>query len=33
VTSSGPAPALPVTANVSLPLGVSLIVGGTLGLP
>jgi hypothetical protein len=32
VTNSGPAPALQVTANVSLPAGVSLMVGGTLGL-
>jgi len=32
VTNSGPAPALQVTANVSLPLGVSLMAGGTLGL-
>jgi hypothetical protein len=32
VTNSGPAPALQVTANVSLPVGVSLMVGGTLGL-
>jgi RNA polymerase sigma factor (sigma-70 family) len=32
VTNSGPAPALQVTANVSLPVGVSLLVGGTLGL-
>jgi uncharacterized repeat protein (TIGR01451 family) len=32
VTNSGPAPALQVTASVSLPVGVSLLVGGTLGL-
>jgi hypothetical protein len=32
VTNSGPAPVLQVTANVSLPLGVSLMAGGTLGL-
>jgi hypothetical protein len=32
VTNSGPAPAPQVTANVSLPVGVSLMVGGTLGL-
>jgi RNA polymerase sigma factor (sigma-70 family) len=31
VTNSGTAPALQVTANVSLPLGVSLMAGGTLG--
>jgi hypothetical protein len=32
VTNSGPAPALQVTASISLPLGGSLMVGGTLGL-
>jgi len=31
VTNSGPAPALQVAANVWLPVGVSLLVGGTLG--
>jgi hypothetical protein len=28
VTNSGPAPVLQVTANVALPLGVSLVAGG-----
>jgi hypothetical protein len=32
VTNSGPAPVRQVTASVSLPLGVSLMAGGTLGL-